>query len=63
MKSYDKQKDRATLWAFSSQNHPVTLVHDQGCQMVCFKTKNPNLIKKFQGLKLEIVDIFYGHLA
>jgi hypothetical protein len=30
--------------------------------MVCFETKNPNLEKKFQGLRLENVDLFHGHL-
>jgi hypothetical protein len=29
--------------------------------MVCFQTKNTNL-KKIQGLRLENVDICYGHL-
>jgi hypothetical protein len=30
--------------------------------MVYFQTKNPNLGENFQGLRLENVDIFYGHL-
>jgi hypothetical protein len=30
--------------------------------MVCFQTKNPNLGKNCQGLGLENVKIFYGHL-
>jgi hypothetical protein len=34
----------------------------QGCQMVCFQTKNPDLGKKIQGFILENVDIFYGRL-
>jgi hypothetical protein len=29
--------------------------------MVYFQTKNPNLGKKFQGLRLKNVDTFYGH--
>jgi hypothetical protein len=31
----------------------------QGCQMVCFQTKNTNL----EGLATEVVGIFYGHLV
>jgi hypothetical protein len=34
----------------------------QGCHMVCFPTKNPDLGKNRHGLRLENVDIFYGHL-
>jgi hypothetical protein len=34
----------------------------QGCQMVYFQTKNPNLGKFFEGLRLENVDIYYVHL-
>jgi hypothetical protein len=34
----------------------------QGCQMVCFQTKNHIFGKNFQGLRLENVDIVYGHL-
>jgi predicted aldo/keto reductase-like oxidoreductase len=33
----------------------------QGCQMVSFQTKNPNLIKFWRALRLETIDIFYGH--
>jgi hypothetical protein len=35
---------------------------DQGCQMVYFQTKKSQLGKKFQGLRTEKVDIFYGRL-
>jgi hypothetical protein len=34
----------------------------QGCQMVCFQTKKKNLGKFYEGLRLENVYIFYGHL-
>jgi hypothetical protein len=35
----------------------------QGCQMVCFLTKNPDLGKFWRVLcRLENVYIFYGHL-
>jgi hypothetical protein len=34
----------------------------QGCQMVYFQTKNPNFVENFSVLRLEYVDIFYGHL-
>jgi hypothetical protein len=35
----------------------------QGCQMVCFQTKTPNLGKFYlEGLRLDNVYIFYGHL-
>jgi hypothetical protein len=33
----------------------------QGCQMVCFQTKNPNLGKIWTAFK-ENVGMFYGHL-
>jgi hypothetical protein len=35
---------------------------EQGCQMVCFQTKNPSLGTFFEGLRLENVDIFYDLL-
>jgi hypothetical protein len=36
---------------------------EQGCQMVSFQTKNPNLGKCLRALpRLENVDILYGHL-
>jgi hypothetical protein len=38
------------------------LTRQQGCQMVSFQTKNPNFGKISEGLKLENVDIYYGHL-
>jgi hypothetical protein len=34
----------------------------QGCQMVCFQTKIRNLGKFLEGLRMENVDIFFGHL-
>jgi hypothetical protein len=34
---------------------------NQGCQMVYFRTKDPNLGKCLRALKLETVDISYGH--
>jgi hypothetical protein len=52
------------------------LRRDQGCQMVCFQTKNPNLGKFWRVLPWEILvyfmtiwsilrplEIFYGHLV
>jgi hypothetical protein len=49
---------------------------DQGCQMVCFRTKNPNLGKFWRVLRWKMLvyfmdtwsilrsfDIFYGHLV
>jgi hypothetical protein len=33
----------------------------QGCQMVCFETKNPDLGKFLEGLGIENVDILYDH--
>jgi hypothetical protein len=41
---------------------PTTPRRKQGCQMVRFQTKNPNLVKFWRGLRLENVDILYGHL-
>jgi hypothetical protein len=35
----------------------------EGCQMVCFRTKNPNLGKFWSVFALEDVGIFYGHLV
>jgi hypothetical protein len=35
----------------------------QGCQMVCFQTKNQNLGKFCEGLAMDDVGIFYGHLV
>jgi hypothetical protein len=35
---------------------------DLGCQMVCFQTKNPDLSKLLEGLRMENVGIFYDHL-
>jgi hypothetical protein len=35
---------------------------NQGCQMVCFQTKNPNLGKFLEGLRMENADVFDGHL-
>jgi hypothetical protein len=41
----------------------MILKRSQGCQMVCFQTKNPNLGKFWNALcRLENVDIFFGHL-
>jgi hypothetical protein len=34
----------------------------QGCQMVRFQTKNPNLGKFWRALGMKKVGIFYGHL-
>jgi hypothetical protein len=37
---------------------------DQGCQMVCFQTKNPNLGQFWRVLQCKIlVYIFYDHLV
>jgi hypothetical protein len=36
----------------------------QGCQMVCFQTKNPDLGKFWRALEwMEMAGIFYGHLV
>jgi hypothetical protein len=35
----------------------------QGCQMVCFQTKNPNLGKFLAGLAMENLGIFYDYLV
>jgi hypothetical protein len=35
----------------------------QGCQMVYFQTKNPDLGQFLQGLTMEDVGIFLGHLV
>jgi hypothetical protein len=35
---------------------------EQGCQMVCFQTKNPNFGKKFWGPGIKNVVIFYDNL-
>jgi hypothetical protein len=40
----------------------LDLALPQGCQMVCFQTKNPNLGKKFRAFRLENVYIFHDHL-
>jgi hypothetical protein len=38
--------------------------HDQGCQMVCFQTKNANLDKFWRALQWKmLVYVFYGHLV
>jgi hypothetical protein len=40
-----------------------SLLHTtQGCQMVCFQTKNHNLGKIFRASDWKKFDIFYGHL-
>jgi hypothetical protein len=38
---------------------PAAATH-QGCQMVCFQTKNSNLGKFLEGLRMENAGIFYG---
>jgi hypothetical protein len=66
MELYSLQGDRTgrifTYWAvvyFGQFIHRSS----QGCQMVCFQTKNPNLGKFWSALcRLEKVDIFYDHL-
>jgi hypothetical protein len=35
----------------------------QGCQMVCFQTKNPNLGKFLEGLAVENLGIFYDNFV
>jgi hypothetical protein len=35
----------------------------QGCQMVCFQTKNPDMGKFWRALDWKNVNIFYGHLV
>jgi hypothetical protein len=36
---------------------------NQGCQMVCFQTKNPYLGYFWEGLAMEDDGMFYGHLV
>jgi hypothetical protein len=36
---------------------------EQGCQMVCFQTKNPKLVKFWRVLLWEILVYFYDHLV
>jgi hypothetical protein len=41
-----RKKLPKTMFLFASADSPTTIVvSDQGCQMVCFQTKNPNLGK------------------
>jgi hypothetical protein len=40
----------------------ILQVH-QGCQMVYFQNKNPNLCKFWSAFDLENVVIFHGHLV
>jgi hypothetical protein len=35
----------------------------QGCQMVCFQTKNPNFGEILEGLAMENLGIFYDHMV
>jgi hypothetical protein len=46
----------------SNKNDSVEKAWQQGCQMVCFKTKNTNLGKLLEGLRMKNVCIFYDHL-
>jgi hypothetical protein len=39
------------------------MTFDQGCQMIYFQTKNPDLGKILEGLAMEDVGIFYNHLV
>jgi hypothetical protein len=60
----------------ASKSHPQIHTHNQGCQMVCFQTKNLNLGKFLGVLQWKILvyfmticsilrpfEIFYGHLV
>jgi hypothetical protein len=38
-------------------------VRNQGCQMVYFQTKNPNLVKFWNVYAMEDVGVLYGHLV
>jgi hypothetical protein len=40
----------------------ICAMAEQGCQMVCFQTKNPNLGKFWRVLDWKKLGIFYGHL-
>jgi hypothetical protein len=51
------QKASSIFQNSSSQVHTP-----QGCQIVCFQTKNPNFFKNLQGLGIENIVIFYDHL-
>jgi hypothetical protein len=68
------------MWEFFSLNISGSGANrrtsEQGCQMVCFQTKNPNLGKFWRVLQWEIfiyfmiiwsilrpLEIFYGHLV
>jgi hypothetical protein len=48
----------ATIDIAISANHNTF----QGCQMVYFQTKNPNLGKFWRALSLENLDNFFDHL-
>jgi hypothetical protein len=44
-------------------NIHLSLPRMQGCQMVCFQTKNHDLGKFCRGLAIEHLGIFYDHLV
>jgi hypothetical protein len=48
----------ATFILVSARVQVSPRLFKQGCQMVSFQTKNPNLGKFLEGLRLENVDIF-----
>jgi hypothetical protein len=41
----------------------ITEVLEQGCQMVYFQTKNPNLVKLWEYFAMKYDGQFYGHLV
>jgi hypothetical protein len=41
---------------------PIFCLRHQGCQIVCFQTKNTNLGKICRAKNFQNVDIYYGHL-
>jgi hypothetical protein len=51
------------LTASGKRSTPINLRPDQGCQMVYFQTKNRNLGTFSDGIAMEDVGKFYGHLV
>jgi hypothetical protein len=50
------------LWPGQKDDFGANFPLAQGCQMVYFQTKNPNLGKFFRPLDLKNIAVFYGHL-
>jgi hypothetical protein len=60
---HDRQNDDTYVikasWVSASKNN--VRLKNQGCQMVCFQTKNPNLGKFWRVFVMENLGIFYDH--